>query len=54
VEKGKWRNLLLIKQVRRNGEGGLRREEGYHDGGSGHSISGGHPGEDSDADPQGD
>ena len=31
VEKGNWRNLLLIKQVRHDGEGGLRREEGYHD-----------------------
>jgi hypothetical protein len=31
VEKEKWRNLLLTKQIAVKGEGGLRREEGYHD-----------------------
>jgi hypothetical protein len=31
VEKEKRRNLLLTKQIAQRGEGGLRREEGYHD-----------------------
>ena len=31
VEKEKRRNLLLTKQIARRGEGGIRREEGYHD-----------------------
>ena len=31
VEKEKRRNLLLTKQIAQRGEGGIRREEGYHD-----------------------
>jgi hypothetical protein len=31
VEKEKRRNLLLTKQIAEKGEGGIRREEGYHD-----------------------
>ena len=31
VEKEKRRNLLLTKQIAPRGEGGIRREEGYHD-----------------------
>jgi len=29
--KRKWRNLLVKKDIARKGEGGLRREEAYHD-----------------------
>ena len=31
VEKEKRRTLLLTKQIAQRGEGGRRREEGYHD-----------------------
>ena len=31
VEKEKRRNLLLTRQIAQRGEGGIRREEGYHD-----------------------
>ena len=35
VEKEKWRNLLLTKQIAYQGEGGLRHAGDYHEGRSG-------------------